>query len=952
MNRRGAGAQGRRWVVLAIALAFCAAAPLRLSAQFTNFGQNKVHYRTLEWRIAKGAHVDLYFYPEEEALAPTVLQWAEESYDSLAQRFGWELSRRVPLIVYASHSDFEQTNVLPFVPPEGILGATDFLKHRVTLPFRGNYAEFRGTLRHEMVHVFQLALLTESYSRTLRSSGSVLPLWWSEGLAEHWSGGQDARDEMIMRDLVLSGRLPRIQDLEYVYSPIVYPLGGAIHDWLAEQYGEWRPAMVYRELWRYDSFDDAIRAVYGRSVAQLDADFQVAMRRRYLPTVAERASPASLGHVLARGAVKPTLMVDSAGEHRAVYYSAPGGYVDIESRRLDGRGRRRLIRSGRSGDLAGFHPFESRIDASRPGLLLAGSRIGDRDALIIWNTATNEMVGRYQFPTLTSVVSPSWLPGNAAVVFSGLTFDGVSDLYRFTFEGERLERLTEDHFQDLDATPSPDGTRLVFASDRGPDGLAGSMNLFQLDLATRAVRPLTEGPWVDETPRWAENGRIYFASSRDSVLNVFSIDTLGGIRRETSAWTGAYDPTWVPGRDAVLAGTFEGLSFNVTLFRPDTAARADSAPAATLATRDSVPWAWPSGAAAIEAVRDPAPYRSKMGVDLAFSSVSYTPGRYTAPGAAVLLSDLLGDHVGFVSASTYIGREIGGVFDNLNFTTIYIDQDSRVNWGVGAFRSKGSVYEVNRVVDYRETTMGAFGMVRYPLSRFRRLEATFTLEHSDRFDFTLPVSQPERKGVLATQTLSYVFDNTAWTETGPIDGFRYGLVGSLTNNLSNGGIDGWFLSGDTRGYFRVSRQSAYSVRALGYHAGGERPRRINIGGSLGMRGFPWYGYVSGSEAWMVNQEFRFQLLDHLTLGFPITDFTLPGIQTAFFADLGAASTPGSPDGPLLSSRGVSWRMGLGPFAVLRLDLGKRQVHGDPAIYGLTPEYRRSNFVAFFFGYNY
>ncbi len=56
-------------------------------------------------------------------------------------------------------------------------------------------------------------------------------------------------------------RLPRIQDLEYVYSPIVYPLGGAIHDWLGEQYGEWRPAMVYRELWRYDSFEDAIRAV-------------------------------------------------------------------------------------------------------------------------------------------------------------------------------------------------------------------------------------------------------------------------------------------------------------------------------------------------------------------------------------------------------------------------------------------------------------------------------------------------------------------------------------------------------------------------------------------------------------------------------------------------------------------------------------------------------------------
>src|SRR5690242_5809119 len=158
--RRWGGATLGRWAVAAgVACLVTASAPRRLTAQFTQFGQNKVQYRTLQWRIAKGPHVDLYFYPEEEALAPTVLRWAEESYDSLSQRFGWDISTRIPLIVYASHSDFEQTNVLPFVPPEGILGVTDFLKHRLTLPFRGNYAEFRATLRHEMVHEFQLSLL-------------------------------------------------------------------------------------------------------------------------------------------------------------------------------------------------------------------------------------------------------------------------------------------------------------------------------------------------------------------------------------------------------------------------------------------------------------------------------------------------------------------------------------------------------------------------------------------------------------------------------------------------------------------------------------------------------------------------------------------------------------------------------------------------------------------------
>ncbi|HET7040950.1 MAG TPA: hypothetical protein VFI13_02980, partial [Gemmatimonadales bacterium] len=308
MSHRDARAPRCRWAgAFLLGLVCCVAAPLRLSAQYTQFGQNKVQYRTLAWRIAKGPHVDLYFYPEEAALAPTVLRWAEESYDTLAQRFGWDLSTRVPIIVYASHSDFEQTNVLPFVPPEGILGATDYLKHRVTLPFRGNYAEFRATLRHEMVHVFQLALEGESYARTLRSTLGLTPLWWSEGLAEHWSGGQDARDEMILRDLVMSGRLPHLQDLGRITSAIVYPIGGRVHDWLAGQYGDWRIQTFYKELWRYDTFEAAVQGVYGRSLAELDAQFQVDMRRAYYPAAQSHALPSALGRILARGAVKPAL---------------------------------------------------------------------------------------------------------------------------------------------------------------------------------------------------------------------------------------------------------------------------------------------------------------------------------------------------------------------------------------------------------------------------------------------------------------------------------------------------------------------------------------------------------------------------------------------------------------------------------------------------------------------
>src|SRR5216110_2888000 len=211
--------KGMVWV-LALALAIPSAA----SAQYGYFGQNKIQYRRFDWRVLRGEHVDLYYYPEAEELGRVALAYAEESYDSLQRRFNHAVTRRIPLIVYASHSDFEQTNILPFIPPEGLLGVTEFLKRRVALPFRGSYAEFRHTIRHELVHVFQLSLTNQAFSRYPRVRHVDPPLWWTEGLAEYFSAGEDSRDEMILRDLTVSGRLPALRELTYASGGIVYPL--------------------------------------------------------------------------------------------------------------------------------------------------------------------------------------------------------------------------------------------------------------------------------------------------------------------------------------------------------------------------------------------------------------------------------------------------------------------------------------------------------------------------------------------------------------------------------------------------------------------------------------------------------------------------------------------------------------------------------------------------------
>ena len=943
----------RRAIGLAL---LCAVLPAGLAGQIGYFGQNKIQYQDFSWQVLRGPHVDLYFYPDETELAHAALEYAEESYGVLERTFGHSVTKRIPLILYASHADFEQTNVLPYAPPEELLGVTDFLKRRVTLPFTGNYAEFRHTLRHELVHVFQLSLLTEGFLRFPRGQHAALPLWFTEGLAEYLSAGEDSRDEMILRDLTVSGRLPTLVQLTYAGGGIIYPIGGSIVRYLGLTYGDWRLAALYHDLWKYPTLDDATQELYGRTLTQLSDEWRFWLRRRYYPEV-DSTRPLSLSaRQLTRLAIKPTAYRPPGDTGvRLVYFSPADGYVSIYSRSLDRDDARPVVRGERSPEFESFHFFESRVDVNAAGVAVFGSRFESRDALIFWDLQRERLVGRYQFPSLVSILSPAWAPDGKSVVFSGLAVTGYADLYRLWLSDGRLERLTNDRYQDGDPSVSPDGRTVVFASDRTAFGAQGGHNLFLLDLATGAIRYLTYGDWQDEGPRWSpETGRIWFTSDRDGTLQIYSVDSTGIGRRETATLDGAFDPQFVPGRDGFVFGGFADLSFNLYF---ESISADSTAPKIALPEHPAAPgWEWPELSAPAVARTSPVPYKRQYGLDFAAGEAAVAPGLGSQQGAVALFSDLLNDHafITTLSSFSYSGSGFGNLFKNISGSVFYLNQTHRVNWGVGAYRQRGLFYEGDFTSLFQETAYGVLGQVRYPLSRFRRVEAEFRLEHSDRFDFASDVisSEPRRKAWLAANYLTYVMDNSLWLETGPIDGERYSLTAGLVNDVNHGRFDAFVFSGDARRYFRTSRRSAVAVRALGYWTGGERPRLINIGGSWGLRGYPYFGYVSGTRAWLLSAEWRFPIADYLTFGFPFGAAQFPGVQGAVFTDLGRAWTPTLTQRGSLGSWGLGLRMPIAAPLVLRLDLGYRYHRGDLASYGLPSRDRGGRFVDFFFGFNY
>ena len=917
-------------------------------AQVGGFGQNKIQYRRFDWHVLAGEHVDVFYYPEEERIARAALVYAEQSYDTLARRFGHEVRERIPLIVYASHVDFEQTNILPFVPPEGILGVTEFLKRRVALPFRGSYSEFRHTLRHELVHVFELSILAREAALHPRSRAPTVPLWWSEGLAEFLSADQDSRDDMVVRDLAIGARLPTFGELATVVSPIVYPLGGDAHRFLADRFGAWRIGLLYEALWKSTSFSQALERAYGHDAARLSAEWHHDLRRRHFPSVGARQPLTFAGTRLAPLALKP-VAVKTADSTEVAYLSPRSGYTNIYVQPLEANAPARVVVEGeRSPQFESLHAFSSRIDV-RNGVLLFASRFGDRDALVFWDIARERVTGRYRFDGLVSLLSPQWSPDGERIAFSALSDSGVSDLYIFEYGSGTLTRLTSDIYEDLDPTWLPHGRALVFSSDRTPFGPSGARNLYRVELSGE-ISPLTHGAWIDESPRWdTRTSRILFVSDRAGAFDLYSIDTLGTGRRETSFAGGLFDPAPLPDEERVLVSVYADRSWSLYAIRKEPA----EASQFTLEQTPLTAWRWPELEDRSVAHTASRRYERRYSIDFAAGAAATAPGVGSAQGGQLVFSDLLGDHQFALTISSFQGTQGHNILGSLNGNVFYLNQSRRVNWGAGIFRVSGTFAESDLRQLYEEQSTGVYGIARYPLSRFTRIEGQTTLEYSNRNDFAndLVRGVPRRRGMLTGNYLVLVGDNTLWLETGPIDGTRWNVTGGVVSDVSHGAFENWLGQVDFRRYVRTSQQAAIALRALGYVSEGKRPRAIQLAGSWMLRGYPRYS-LSGTHAWLANAEWRFPIANFVTVGFPFGAVRFPPVRGALFVDGGQAWNRGEYKDRVLGSMGLGFRTSLVPGFVLRLDIGRRFAAGASQESPLERAYYRRRFVDLFFGYDY
>jgi len=501
--------------------------------QAQGFGRNKVQYETLQFQVLNTEHFRVYFYPEEREAATEAARIAERWYARFTSLLGHQLRGSQPLVLYASHPHFEQTNVVEGDLDESTGGVTEALKRRIVLPLAGPLSETDHVIGHELVHAFQYDITGTGRTGSLPSA-TRLPLWFIEGMAEYLSlGPVDPNTAMWLRDAVQDNKIPSIKQLD---DPRYFPYrwGQAFWAYLTSRYGEAVVPMLLKSAGRSGNTTVELEKLSGERIDSLSHQWQEAVRAAYKPLEGATQGPLSYGKPVASERssaqlnVAPALSPDGS---RIAFFSERGLFsidlylADVKTGKIE----RTLTNTALDPhyESVGFISSAGAWDNTGNRFAFGVVEKG-RPLLSILDVKSGKAEKEVRFPTLGQIFSTTWSPDGKSIAFSAQV-DGWTDLYLYDVTTAEQRRLTNDLYADLQPVWSPDGRSLAFVTDRFDTDTsilkAGTYQLALMDLATGNIRRLPTFSGVKNiNPQWSADGKsLYFVSDRGGVDNIYRL---------------------------------------------------------------------------------------------------------------------------------------------------------------------------------------------------------------------------------------------------------------------------------------------------------------------------------------------------------------------------------------------------------------------------------------------
>ena len=855
------------------------------------FGQNKVQYNEFDWNFIVSPNFNVYYYGDNHDLAIFTSKVAEESLDQIGKHLRWRSQKPIKIIVYTSHNDFQQTNIVNVYMSEGIGGVTELYKNRIVIPFEGSYAQFKHVIHHELVHAIINDMI---YGGNVQGvlSGRVLlqvPLWANEGLAEFLSVDWDTKSDMVLRDLAIEENLPQVEQLNY--SILAYKGGQSVWQYITKKYGREKVGEVFQQMRRTQNAEKGFESALGVDFEKLTEDWHDYLKKEYWSDINKREKLSDFSEKLTdRSKTKNFYNVSPAFSpdgNTIAYFTDQSGYMDLVLLNVNsGKQKKRLIRGNNSPDFEELKWLQPGLSWSPNGKQIAfASKSGKEDSIIIVNVKN----GKYKkIPIgLDGVFTTSWHPNGNQIAFIGQK-DDSNDLYLIDLKDNVITNLTNDIYSDFNPSWGLDGSKIFFSSDRSNYNSDIDMSefdfynndIFYYDLKTKSVNQVTNTSYHEDYPVATKDNVLFYTADYNGVHNIFmhDLDT-NETKPITNVITGIQQIDVNRSSNKIVFSGYKDRGWDLFLIDNPTTIESKEIPTTVFyATKDEVQefedlrfvkdksnidepedyskyifarsykqYNNDDGSnAGVDSIPDSLrtagnyntqQYKTEFSLDYVYTSASIDNLFGTTGLANIAWSDVMGDHQIRFASNLVLD------LDNSDIALSYGYLKNRTNY-YGTLFQYANLFSLGYSIDtdyiglLRDYGIGFFA--QYPFSKFNRIDIGTTLrgisyEIKEIDYWTGDVRTNYTENLQSFVPLvSWVYDNTTNTYTGPNDGLRQYLTFQFSPDIGDDSLAFKTIKFDIRKYFKINRNYSIATRMMLGRSFGRDPERFFLGGSSQM----------------------------------------------------------------------------------------------------------------------
>ncbi len=508
----------------------------------TEFGKNRIQYHDdfNNWSQYETENFVVYWYGKGKKVAHATIQLSEFDHDEIEKIFEHTLSDKIEVVVYVDISDLKQSNVGIEDAFSSSAGTTKVQGNKILVYFDGDHQNLRKQIRRGIATIYINSILYGSNLQEIVQNALLLnlPEWFKDGIVAYGGNPWGTEIEDELRELWdYNNDYAKFSNLAKDHSRVA---GHSMWNYIAHKYGSSAIANIIYLIRINRDLENSFQFITGGDFKQLQLEWSDYYSNNYEKEKNQFSSPESLN---------PIKLKNKKGVPISNYRISPDGnklaYVvndrskaRVVIKDLDTGEESIVFKTGHKNifqetdfdyPLIAWHPNYPELS-----IIYEHKDIIKLKTLKLKSGSSEEQDIIENFHRIYSF--DYWTPGE--YIFTATT-DGYSDIYTYKIKSRSLKRLSEDFYDDLDAsTINYKGKKaLVFRSNRTHTAWAkekldtilpiDNFDLFLMvgDSKNNSIIRLTDTPNFNETQPYANSdSTIVYLSSSSGINNSYELD--------------------------------------------------------------------------------------------------------------------------------------------------------------------------------------------------------------------------------------------------------------------------------------------------------------------------------------------------------------------------------------------------------------------------------------------